>query len=215
MKRLVFILFLAAVGCNGNSAGTKTVYVDVDVPTTTNPPTVVTTPTTTETYAVNYNTNGPDETNDPVVTVDTDQIITIFADTTAYNVGDIVYINDASNLRINGYTFAGWNTKSDGSGVELGKNENGKTFYQMSDANITFYAQWTSIPYTVTYDGNGGINPPDAQTYIFYQTLVFPSQGSMSNGSKTFIGWGYSSTATTAITAEPVCSNLTLYAIWE
>ena len=47
-----------------------------------------------------------------------------------------------------GYTFSGWYTEKDGGD----KVENGKVI----SSDITLYAHWTPITYTVSYDGNGG-----------------------------------------------------------
>ena len=50
-----------------------------------------------------------------------------------------------------GYTFAGWNTKQDGTGTSYAK---GATY--STDADVTLYAQWKGNNYTVTLNDNGG-----------------------------------------------------------
>ena len=52
-----------------------------------------------------------------------------------------------------GYVFNGWNSKADGSGYEA------ETTTIITEA-VTFYAQWTPISYTITYDLAGGENNP-------------------------------------------------------
>ena len=51
-----------------------------------------------------------------------------------------------------GYTFVGWNVAPDGTGSAF---NSGATFTIPSN-NTTMYAQWTAIPYTITYVANGG-----------------------------------------------------------
>jgi uncharacterized repeat protein (TIGR02543 family) len=49
------------------------------------------------------------------------------------------------------FTFNGWNTASDGSGT----NYSAGGTYSLN-ADVTLYAKWTSIDYTVTWNSNGG-----------------------------------------------------------
>jgi len=49
-----------------------------------------------------------------------------------------------------GYTFVGWNKKTDGTG----NNYNGNDTLIISSSDITLYAKWTALPtYTVIYNG--------------------------------------------------------------
>lgn len=50
-----------------------------------------------------------------------------------------------------GYTFAGWNTKSDGSGTNYSVGSS-----YSSNAPLTLYAKWTVHVLTVKYNANGG-----------------------------------------------------------
>lgn len=56
-----------------------------------------------------------------------------------------------------GYTFNGWNTKSDGSGTNYAS---GATY--TANAAVTLYAKWTANTYTVSYNANGGSQTTDA-----------------------------------------------------
>lgn len=60
-----------------------------------------------------------------------------------------------------GYTFNGWYTAASG-GTKIG---NGGASYTPT-ANITVYAQWTIVKYTISYNANGGnaSSVPDSQT---------------------------------------------------
>ena len=58
-----------------------------------------------------------------------------------------------------GYSFAGWNTKADGSGTNY---SSGGTY--SSNASVTLYAKWTKIQYTISYNLNEGSGVIEAQT---------------------------------------------------
>ncbi|MBK8419011.1 MAG: InlB B-repeat-containing protein [Anaerolineales bacterium] len=52
-----------------------------------------------------------------------------------------------------GYTFAGWNTLANGTGINYADG----ALYSF-EADITLYAKWTTLPtHTVTFNANGGI----------------------------------------------------------
>ena len=60
-----------------------------------------------------------------------------------------------------GHTFAGWNTKADGTGIAITKNGvgdyvlPGDFFNENADKYVTLYAQWTVNTITLVYNGNG------------------------------------------------------------
>ena len=62
----------------------------------------------------------------------------------------------ANGFTINGYTFAGWNTKVDGSGTSYTNGESVINLATNNNATINLCAQWQPITYTVVYDANGG-----------------------------------------------------------
>jgi uncharacterized repeat protein (TIGR02543 family) len=72
-----------------------------------------------------------------------------------------------ANPSRSGYTFAAWNTQPNGTGTPF-------TAASTVSANITVYAQWTAITYTVTYNGNGGSGDmaPSAHTYDVAKDLT-------------------------------------------
>ena len=71
--------------------------------------------------------------------------------TTTGKYADKVTVPAATVSRV-GYTFAGWNTKNDGSGDDLDTS----TDTYGAKAGTTYYAKWTLNSHTLTWDGNGG-----------------------------------------------------------
>ena len=73
----------------------------------------------------------------------------------------------------NGYYFAGWYTEA-GFTNRVTKIASGST------GNKAFWAKWTTIPYTITYNLNGGTNPAGAKTQYTIEsddyTLPVPSK---------------------------------------
>lgn len=71
-----------------------------------------------------------------------------------WSAGSTTYSNTTVTLRSNsftrtGYTFAGWNSQANGSGTSYSSSYTGQS-------DITLYAQWTPINYTLTINPNGG-----------------------------------------------------------
>lgn len=110
-----------------------------------------------------------------------------------------------------GYTFQGWATSSTG-GVAYAA---GATY--SANANVTLYAVWKAITYTVTFNANGGTGAPGNQTKTYGVTLTLSTTKPTRSGYN-FAGWGTSATATTAAYnaggSYTSNANITLYAIW-
>jgi len=110
-----------------------------------------------------------------------------------------------------GYTFAGWNTNSSGTGTNYSAGAN-----YTSNAALTLYAKWTPVTYTVTYNANGGTNAPASQTKTYGVDLT------LSSGIPTYSGYnfqGWSTTDTGGVEYNPsgtytANSAVTLYAVW-
>lgn len=81
-----------------------------------------------------------------------------------------------------GYRFAGWNTLPDGSGAFY---ENGAALKGLS-SDMTLYAQWKLITYTLRYRLDGGVNGKNPAEYNCTQsiTLAAPKKTGY-----TFRGW--------------------------
>lgn len=111
-----------------------------------------------------------------------------------------------------GYTFAGWYTAASG-GTKVG---NGGASY-MPSANITLYAHWTAITYTVSYNANGGSGAPSSQTKTYGVALTLSSTKPTKTG-YTFQGWATSSGGSVAYSAGgsyTANASATLYAVWK
>ena len=105
----------------------------------------------------------------------------------------------------NGHTFAGWWTSP-----EEGDPITAET---VVSAAVTYYAHWTPIMKTVTFNANGGTVEPSTRQIVMGQALVFlPAP---SRRGYTFTGWWTAATGGTQVTAETVVSvDATFYARW-
>ena len=103
-------------------------------------------------------------------------------------------VAEAGTMERTGYTFTGWNTETDGSGTAYAP---GETITLRSD--LTLYAQWSPIQYTITYILDGGYEPtiPNPVSYTIESediTLNNPTRVDIDevNGTTTnylFMGW--------------------------
>lgn len=124
--------------------------------------------------------------------------------------GSVLYLSSTTPTTP-GYTFTGWNTKSDGTG----------TTYQPGSAygadayggTVTLYAQWKVSNKNITFNSNGGVwlNSRDddiVQTYLANSDLKLDN--SVGNGSYTvskpgykLIGWADKGHSNTKVLTEP------------
>lgn len=134
----------------------------------------------------------------------------------------------AGKLSLNKYTysgksFAGWNTRADGSGTFYGQQEKVLNLTAAAKGSITLYAQWTSHSYHVCFDANGGegvMNPLE----VSYGTRVKLSANEYTKTGYNFAGWNAKADGTGASYGdmEEVISlveenggSITLYAQWN
>ena len=109
-----------------------------------------------------------------------------------------------------GYTFAGWNTKADGTGTNYAAGASYKP-----TANSTLYAKWTANQYTVTFNANGGSCDTASKTVTY--NAAYGDLPTATKTGYTFMGWytaasgGSKVTKTTTVTAQAH----TLYAQWQ
>ena len=113
-----------------------------------------------------------------------------------------------------GYSFGGWYESSDFGGNAV------TTQPANSTGDKSYYAKWTPINYTITYELDGGTNHtdnPSTYTILSEITLKTPTKANA-----VFGGWYTDSSFTTAITEIPLgtyeasgADPLTLYAKWQ
>ena len=108
---------------------------------------------------------------------------------TYINGSSITVLGNTGALTRTGYTFANWALSADGTGTVYAA---GSTL-PVGTSNVTFYARWIAIPYSVTYNATsstGGSAPTDTSTYTIGQNVpVRGNPGSLVRTGYTFSGW--------------------------
>ena len=152
------------------------------------------------TCGVTYNSNGADDGSVPV-------------DDVVYHNESTVSVLGQSGLSRIGFSFNGWNTESDGSGINYVLDD---TFSIAGD--ITLYANWTC---QVTYSNNSatsGTVPIDATSYHDGDYVTVFGQSDLAKTGFIFNGWNTaadgSGTPYIADDTFPVAGNTILYAQW-
>lgn len=107
-----------------------------------------------------------------------------------------------------GYTFLGWNTKSNGSGDMITEES-----IVNNDSDDTFYAIWKANIYTVFFDANGGTVTPEQKEVTYnttYGELPIPTRTGYQ-----FLGWlDDNNNEVTSDTIVTITKNQTLKAAW-
>lgn len=126
----------------------------------------------------------------------------------------------ANAYKKTGYTFAGWNTKADGSGKTYHDEDN--VLNLATNGVITLYAQWSANHYSVVFDRNhatGGV--VGAVSMIYDQSRQLPANGFTRTGYQ-FDGWntkadgsGQSYKDKAYVTNLATSGVTTLYAQWK
>ena len=107
------------------------------------------------------------------------------------------------------YRFLGWFTAASG-GTQITSNST-------VTGNITLYAHWEVIGYTVTYNYNynGGTSASKTSALVATGSKVDLSPTASKSG-YSFVGWNTNANATTALSSYTMgSSNVTLYAIYK
>lgn len=114
-----------------------------------------------------------------------------------------------------GYTFNGWNTAPNGSGV----NYTGGGSLTIPASNVTLYAQWTPISYTLNYDANGGASAPAVEANKTAGQSFTLSASTPTRSGYYFSGWntvanGSGTNYASSANYTMGTANVTLYALW-
>ena len=137
--------------------------------------------------------------------------VTIAAKSTEYETA--LESNMPADPTYPGRTFSGWNTEPDGSGEWFDEDT-------PVTSDITVYAIWGRIGYTVTFDTKGGTSDVENITGFLYEdtintideTLPVPTYPGY-----TFLGWNSEENGTGSWFDEDtqVTENITVYARWS
>jgi uncharacterized repeat protein (TIGR02543 family) len=105
-----------------------------------------------------------------------------------------------------GYTFDGWFTE------ETDGTKYNSTF-SPTDENVVVHAQWTQIPFSVTFEEHGGTTVSDA-TFVSGGSVTLPADPTRAG--YTFNGWFTAQTGGTKYNSSfsPTDGNLVVHAQW-
>lgn len=123
--------------------------------------------------------------------------------------GQTVTAPNGNGFTRDGWTFAGWNTKANGSGIKIRAGQSVTT--PTSITSVVLYAQWTKNTtgtHTVTFDTDGG-------TPVYAQTVA--DKGKAKEPSTTRNGWTFNGWTLDGIPYDfdtQVTRDITLKATW-
>jgi uncharacterized repeat protein (TIGR02543 family) len=132
--------------------------------------------------------------------------------------GSAVSVSGAGTLARSGYTFAGWNTKIDGTGTSYAQSDSLTT-----STPVNLYPKWTAVNYSVTYDTlnkTSGSAPSDSTNYnIGNVVTVKGNSGTLARTGYTFAGWTTTSDNSGTVyqsgdSYTVSTSNITFYPKW-
>ena len=122
---------------------------------------------------------------------------------------------DLNRFARSGYKFAGWNTRSDGTGTAYSQRQ-----VMTPPADITLYAQWSCTAcYTVSFDANGGSGAQATPlTSAGGSSVTAPAGSGYTRAGYEFAGWNTAANGTGTAYAAGASfiptSSMTLYARW-
>ncbi len=125
-------------------------------------------------------------------------------------VGDL----HANNFTRRGYTFTGWNTKTDGRGVYYPDEAQ----FSMSPDSVTLFAQWNANEYAVVFDPQNGSTPEPESTLVTFDR-PYGTLAKTDREGYEFEGWftekNGKGTEITPQTIVNITETLKLYASWS
>jgi uncharacterized repeat protein (TIGR02543 family) len=126
-------------------------------------------------------------------------------------------VNHGSNTTLpsisrSGFTFNGWYTSSSG-GTFVGSSG---TSYGPVTSNVTLYAQWSAITYTVTWNANGGTVSPASNSGVSGTVVTTPTP---TRSGFTFLYWASTASGDflsgpTAGSSYTITQTITWFARW-
>ena len=121
-----------------------------------------------------------------------------------------------------GYTFAGWNERSDGTGADWTPQIT-QPWKWTYTRDVTLYAIWTPNKYTIRFDPNGGSGALSEQ-HMTYGTGAYLDPNPYTWEGRTFLGWDTSPSGSSVVYGNESWVNnlvtspdgeITLYAVWS
>lgn len=121
-----------------------------------------------------------------------------------------------------GHTFAGWNTKADGTGTAYQAGDD--VAYPAEGRTLTLYAQWRPITYTIRFTDDGATSGTMADLTVAYDAKAALPANRYAKSDKTFTGWNtkadgsgamYRNKAEVTNLASGQDDVVVLYAQWE
>ena len=88
-----------------------------------------------------------------------------------------------------GYAFAGWNTKADGSGVAYQDGQEVVNLTATNGATVTLYAQWRPITYTVHFEPGIPVNGEMADQSLTYDQAANLTANAFHTTIGEFVSW--------------------------
>jgi uncharacterized repeat protein (TIGR02543 family) len=118
-----------------------------------------------------------------------------------------------------GYTFIGWNSELDGSGISYANEDYILNLSTELNGTYIIYATWSENSYQIAFDPNLGSGDIPIQGPILYTELVNLTQNTFTKTGYGFAGWSYEdqvfSDADLIQYLTPNNETITLFAIWQ
>lgn len=123
-----------------------------------------------------------------------------------------------------GYTFMGWNTRKDGSGIFYQNKQQVKSLTNQVGGLVVLYAMWQGNSYQIKYDGNGADRGEMADSSHVYGTVKKLNANKFKKRGYSFAGWNtqkdgkgknYSNMASVKNLTTKKNGTVTLYAKWK
>ena len=136
---------------------------------------------------------------------------------------NISYTLPQNAFKKTNYTFAGWNTKADGSGTKYANLASVKSLTSTNNRTVTLYAQWEANKYNIKFNANGGTGTMSAMSNCKYDTSYKLTANTFKRTGCTFAGWNtkadgtgktYTNTASVKGLSTTNGATVTLYAQW-
>ena len=107
-----------------------------------------------------------------------------------------------------GYYFSSWNTKQDGSGTPYTDKQKVSNLSSTNNDQLTLYAQWSPIKYSIKFNSNTGTGTMDNQEFT-YNVEKALSENTFTKVGYTFVSWNTTKNGTgTPYTNKQLIKNL-------